>query len=372
MSLQIIEKDVLNNKKDLNEFIDLPWHLYKNDPLWVPPLKMAVKDLLNPKHPYYETAKGKFWIAYKNGVAVGRIAAYVNDEHIKFHNEKIGFFGFYECIEDQEVSDSLFKAAEEYLKTEGMTKVQGPYNPSTNYECGTLIDGFDDPPQIMMTYNPKYHQGLIEANRYSKAKDLLAYKRNLRQELPEVISKISDRMEKRQKISYRPANKKKWDQEVELMLDIYNSAWEKNWGFIPMTPAEFRHTAKDLKSVVDTNLVIFVEIDGKTAGFAVALPDFNQVLKEIPSGKLFPTGIFKVLRASKYINRMRVITLGLKEEYRKMGLETLIYKKLSENSQPKYSEAEMSWILEDNLMMNKPLIRLGEVYKTYRIFEKEL
>lgn len=372
MSLEIREKNVLHNKKDRNDFINILWDLYKDDPNWVPPLKMALNEMFDPKHPFYATGTLKCWMAYKDGKPVGRIAASINEQHNKFHEEKTGFFGFYECIEDQEVSDKLLNVAEDYLRTHGMKVVQGPFNPSTNYECGTLIEGFDDPPQLMMTYNPPYHQKLIEAHQFHKAKDLLAYKRDLRQALPEVIVKISDRMMERQKITFRPANLKKWDEEVDKMLEVYNQAWEKNWGFIPMTPEEFRHTAKDLKMVVDPNLVLFVEIDGENAGFAVALPDLNQVLKHIPSGKLLPFGVFKLLRPGKYINRMRVITLGLKEKYRKMGLETLLYRKLSENSQPKYQEAEMSWILEDNLMMNKPLIRLGEVYKKYRIFEKTL
>ena len=367
----IVIKEV-SSKKDLNNFIDLPWKIYQNDPNWVPPLKLAIKELFKPKHPFYEVGELQCFLAYNNNVIVGRIAAIINNAHNKFWDDKIGFWGFFESVDEEEVTGSLITAAESWLKKKGMEKFRGPVNPSTNYECGLLVDGLKDSPQIMMTYNPPYYESHLSKLGYQKIKDLLAYQIDLSFKMPEKITRIAARIEKSKKVTYRFISKKKWDQEVSLMLEIYNKAWEKNWGFIPMTNNEFIHTANDLKNVVDENLIMFVLVDGKEAGFIVCLPDYNQVFKNIPNGKLFPYGIFKLLNAKKYIKRVRVITLGVMEKYRRMGLETLLYQKMHEQLKAhKFEEAEMSWILEDNLNMNKPLITMGaKPYKTYRIFEK--
>ena len=366
----------LSYKKDLKEFIDLPWSIYKNDPHWVPPLKMAVKDLLNQnKHPFYTTATIKSWLAEKDNVIVGRIMAINNHAYNKYQNTKIGFFGFYETIQDSEVANLLLKTAEASLKAEGLTSMQGPMNPGTNYECGFLVDKFDDAPQIMMTYNPPYYPAQIETYGYTKAMDLLAYNVDAQFTMPKIIMDIAERAEKKSKITFRTLNLKKWNEELDIMFDIYNSAWEANWGFVPMTKDEFYHTAKDLKSIVDPNLVHFALVEGVVAGFILTLPDLNQVFKEIPNGNLSPIAIYKILTAKKRMNRVRVITMGIKKEFRKMGLETLLYKHnhIAIKKNPLIKNIEMSWILENNLEMNKPLIRMGgEAYKRYRLYEKVL
>ncbi|MBC7540879.1 MAG: GNAT family N-acetyltransferase [Bacteriovorax sp.] len=366
----------LSYKKDLKEFIELPWSLYLNDPCWVPPLKMAVKDLLNQnKHPFYKTATVKSWLAEKDGVVVGRIMAVNNHAYNKYQNTKIGFFGFYEAINDQEVSSLLLKTAEASLASEGLTSMQGPMNPGTNYECGFLVDKFDDAPQIMMTYNPPYYPTQIENFGYTKAMDLLAYNVDAHFTMPKIIMDIAERTEKKSKVTFRTLNLKKWTQELDTMFDIYNSAWEANWGFVPMTKEEFYHTAKDLKSIVDPELVHFALVDGVVAGFILTLPDLNQVFKEIPSGNLSPMAIYKILTAKKRMNRVRVITMGVKKEFRKIGLETLLYKHnhIAIKKNPLNKNIEMSWILENNLEMNKPLIRMaGVAYKRYRLYEKAI
>ena len=360
--------------KSINQLINVPWEIYREDPNWVPPLKIAVKDLLSPKHPFFETSVIKCWVARRGVKAIGRIVAIINRSHIEYSGEKCGFFGFFDCPNDPEVSKALLKKAENYLRDHGMEKIQGPVNPSINYECGTLIDGFDDPPQIMMTYNPRYHKQLLESEGFKKAKDLLAYQINSDIKFPEIMVKAAKRVEKSLKVTYRKLNKKKWDEEALTMWKIYNSAWEKNWGFIPMTQKEFFHTAKDLKTVVNPNLVHFVDVDGEPAGFFVVLPDYNQILKKIPSGRVLPFGIFKLMRPKKHINRGRVVTLGIIEKYRNTGLASLLYYKMQEDVlKAGMKEVEMSWILEDNFKMRRPLERLGaKAYKTYRIFEKEL
>lgn len=375
--VQIVELN-LSNKKERARFIDLQWDVYQNYPHWVPQLKMALNDLLSPlSHPFYQTARVKAFIAVdKNGKDVGRVLAIINDTKNKLNKTKLGAFGFFESIDSIEVSNLLFKTAEAWLKENGMTSIEGPLNPSTNYDCGLLINNFEDTPQIMMPYNPPYYEKLIEDYGFTKSMDLLAYRIDADFKMPEIIIRIADRLEKKSNITFRTLNLKKWNEELENMFEIYNSAWEANWGFVPMTKKEFEHTAKELKTVVNPNLVHFVEVNGKVAGFILTLPDLNQVFKEIPDGKLLPTGVFKILfQKNKYINRARTITMGIKKEYRKIGLETLLYKHNHQELQKtgKFKEFEMSWILETNLEMNKPLLTMGaSAYKTYRLFEKTI
>ncbi len=364
----------LSYKKDLKEFIEVPWSIYKDDPHWVPPLKMAIKDLLNQNaHPFYKTATIKAWLCEFDGKIVGRIMAINNQAYNKYQNTKRGFFGFYEAIDNREVSTLLFKTAENSLRSEGMTSMQGPMNPGTNYECGLLVDKYDDAPQIMMTYNPPYYATQFENYGLSKAMDLLAYNVDAHFTMPKIIMDIAERTEKKSKVTFRTLNLKKWNEELDIMFEIYNSAWEANWGFVPMTKEEFYHTAKDLKSIVDPNLVHFALVNGVVAGFILTLPDLNQVFKQIPSGNLSPIAIYKILTAKKRMTRVRVITMGVKKEFRKIGIETLLYKHnhIAIKKNPNIKNIEMSWILENNLEMNKPLIRMGgEAYKRYRLYEK--
>lgn len=370
----MLEIKEVTNKKDFSKFLNLPWKLYKNDPNWVAPLKMALRDIFNPKHPFYETSQVKSWLAIENGTEVGRIVAVVNDNYNKYQGEKVGFFGFFETVNNSLVAKPLFEVAESWLKKSGMKKIMGPMNPSINYEVGTLVEGFNDPPQIMMTYNPKYHRELIEKCGYTKAKDLIAYKVMVPFKMPEKVIRVSDRIMQKSRVKFRHVNKKDWKNEVIRMHNIYNDAWDKNWGFVPMTDDEFFHTAKDLKSVIDERLILMAEVDGQVVGFAVCLPDINQVLAHNPSGRLFPTGIFKLLNMKKYVKRCRVVTLGLKAKYRKMGLAAVMYRQLQDNIVScGYNEVEMSWVLEDNIEMCKPLELMGgKIYKRYRVFEKAL
>ena len=375
MSKISIREIELSNKKDLNAFIDLPWEIYKNDPNWVPLLKMALKDLLNPKHPFYKTADVKAWLAYKDEKVVGRIMAIHNYTYNKHEDNQVGHFGCFEAINDISVAEGLVSVAADYLKKKGLTSMQGPMNPGTNYECGLLVDKYDDAPQIMMTYNPPYYETLFNEMGFSKAMDLLAYNFSPEIKLPQIILDIAERTEKKSKVTYRNVDLKNWKKELDIIFEIYNSAWESNWGFVPMTREEFNHTAKDLKAIVDPTLIQYALVDGKEAGFLLALPDLNQVFKTIPSGRLSPWAIFKLLTAKSRIDRARVVMMGVKKEYRKMGLETLLYKntQLALHKNPRIKNVEMSWILETNVEMNKPLIRMsGPAYKRYRLVEKAI
>jgi ribosomal protein S18 acetylase RimI-like enzyme len=370
-----IEIRKVETKKDKKVFINLPWLIYKGDDNWVPPLKMAVEDMLSPKHPFYETGKAECFLAFKDKDVAGRIMAICPDAYNEYHGSKAGFFGFFESIKDPEVTKALLSQAEEWIKKQGLSEIQGPFNLSSNYESGLLVKGFDDPPQIMMTYNPSYYAKYIDSLGYQKAMDLLAYNVSYPVTMPDVIVKIAKRAEDRNKITYRFLNVKDFDNEVAKMFDIYNDAWEKNWGFVPMTEKEFRHTAKELKMIINEKLVVFVDVDGETAGFIVGIPDLNQVFKKIPNGSLFPTGLFKILGHKKHVSRMRVPTMGVKQKFRRLGLETMLYRKcqLEAEKTGLFTHCEASWILEDNINMNKPLVKMGfDPYKTYRIYKKEL
>jgi hypothetical protein len=375
MSFSIKEID-LNNKKDKKAFVDLPWSIYKNDPHWVAPFKMAVNDLLNiKKHPFYKTAHVKAWVAIKGNVIVGRIMAIHNFSFNTYEKNKIGHFGMYEVINDQAISDALIDTASEYLKSQGMTSIQGPMNPGTNYECGLLVDKFDDAPQVMMTYNPAYYETLLLKKGFTKTMDLLAYNFNPQSVLPKLILDIAERADKKTRVTYRTVNLKNWTKELDIIFEIYNSAWESNWGFVPMSKEEFTHTAKDMKSIINPELIQFALVDGIEAGFILTIPDLNQIFKTIPSGNLSPMAIYKLMTPKKRVTRARVIMMGIKKEYRKMGLETLLYRNTQKTllKNPHIRNVELSWILESNLEMNKPLIRMtGEAYKRYRLVEKAL
>lgn len=375
MALVFEKIDVLNNKSQRKRFIDFQFSLYKKDPHWVPQLRMEIEKMLEPKHPFYPSSECGFWMAVRDGKDVGRIMAVINNRYNEFHKTSEGHYGFFEAIDDQEVISGLFDSAKEWLKSQGMNKMVGPFNLSTNYESGSLVDGYNERPVLMMTYNPEYYNTNLEKLGFKKAKDLLAYHMKLDFEMPEVIQKIAKRAEASNKITYRTINKKDWDNEVNLMYEIYNDAWEDNWGFVPMTREEFDATAEGLKMIADENLILFALVDGEAAGFIVTLPDFNQVLHKIPNGKLLPFGIFKVLMKNKYIDTVRVPTMGVKAKYRKLGLASILYQRCHQNllKYKNYKFVEMSWILEDNINMNKPLIRMGATpYRTYRIYQKDI
>ena len=373
----MIEIKQVVTKKDLAAFVDFPHILFEGDKNYVPELHIAQRDLLTPgKHPFHNHSKLQCFLAYKNGKIVGRIAAILNNNHNDFTKRKDGFFGFFDLYNDSEVAEKLITEAKNWLLNEGVNTIIGPVNPSTNEPTGLLIDGFDSPPVAMMTYNKPYYQSLLEANGFEKKFDLLAYdlptvavdKRTI--QLKEVLRK---RFESRN-IVVRNINLKDFKNEVQKILTIYNAAWHANTGFVPMTDEEFRYLAKDLKMILDKDFCLIAEKEGKIIGFALAIPDINQVLIKIKRGRLFPTGIFKLLLGLKKINYVRVLALGVNEEFRKAGVEAYFYAEIIQKAiDKKISGGEASWILENNEMMNKGLKNLNAtIYKRYRIFEKAI
>lgn len=363
---------------DKKRFIEFPYKLYAKDSNWVEPLRFDVKNNLDTKkNPFYSHARLKMWIAVKNAEVVGRIAAIINDNHNSFHNEKTGFFGFFESIDDKSVSAPLFDSALGFLRDEGMKTARGPVSPSTNDECGLLVSGFDKEPVMLMPYNPPYYEELLTSYGFAKAKDMYAFwisKDVIKdQKMMDKLERITEMIKKREGIVYRNLNMKDFNNEVRRVKEVYNDAWSRNWGFVPLTDDEIDHLAKNLKMAVDPDFVQFADIDGKPVGFSLTLPDINQAIKGL-NGKLFPLGVFKFLANKKKINRLRVIIMGVKKDYQKMGIDAGFYRDvIKAGNRKNYTGAEISWVLEDNLAMVQTAEKLGaKIYKILRIFDKEL
>ncbi|MHB8336384.1 MAG: hypothetical protein ACYC6P_11265 [Ignavibacteriaceae bacterium] len=370
-----INISVVKTQQDLMRFIKFQWKIYKGDVNWVPPLIMDRKKILSKeKNPFFKHAEAEYFLAERDGELVGRIAAIKNDLHNKYHNDKVGFFGFFECINDQEVANKLFDTAKEWLKSKGLDSMRGPANPSSNDEYAMLLEGFDDPPRILMTYNPKYYLNLCDNYGLVKAKDLYAYKlENKKVVGSDKIKRVAEIAQKRSGIKITQLNMKDFKNEVEKVKIVYNKAWAPNWGFVPMTDDELDAMAKDLKPLVEPSLVLFGEIDNKLVGFALVLPDYNYIFKQI-NGKLFPFGIIKLFTEKKKIKWSRVITLGLIPEYQKKGLDAVFYWEIVNRAHNIGIDlGEASWILEDNEMMTRGAKAMnGDLYKKYRIYEKKI
>ena len=364
----------VRTKHELGAFVKLPWLIYEKDHNWVPPLIIERKEFLDrKKNPFFKHAEVVFYLAERNGKTVGRIAGIVNHNHIKYHQEKAGFFGLFECVDDFGVAKALLDKVREWLKSKGMEIMRGPANFSSNEEWGFLLEGFDSRPVIMMTYNPPYYPDLMESYGMVKAKDFYAYFMDETSPPPDRVVRMADNIRKRQNVRIRNIDMKEFQKEIQLIKQIYNSAWSKNWGFVPMTDEEFDHLAKNLKQIVDPHMIFIAEVDGRPAGFSLALPDFNQVLARL-NGRLFPFGILKLLWHSKIRNKIdgvRVITMGVTPEFQKRGIDTVFYvQSYNVGVKKGYTWAEMSWVLEDNTLMNRVLKLLGaKLYKKYRIYE---
>ncbi|KQC03893.1 MAG: hypothetical protein APR54_02210 [Candidatus Cloacimonas sp. SDB] len=374
----MIEIKPVRTKKDLIDFIKLPFKIYKNDPHWVAPLISEQKKYFNPgKNPYYDHSEVQLFLALKAGSVAGRISAHTNTQHNKFHNDKIGFFGFFECFDDQEIADKLLNSAYEWLKNRGLDTIRGPMNFSTNHECGLLVEGFNSSPFIMMTHNPAYYLKLLEIWGLKKSMDLFAYLLPNRP-TPKKLLKLTKRLQERGNFTVRPLsrNKKALRKDLETVFTVYSKAWEKNWGFVPATKKEFQHEIDQILQVIRPEFFYLAYVEGEAAGFYVALPDYNQVLKKL-NGRLLPFGFLKALLYRNKITSLRIITMGVIKEYQKKGIDTVFYTKTFETANNhkvlRIKNAELSWVLENNEMMNKIARHLGgEIHKRYRIMDKKI
>jgi GNAT superfamily N-acetyltransferase len=361
----------VRDKKDLREFLLFPERLYRGDARWVTPLRSEQAKIFDPaRNPFYEHGEIVPLIARRGGRVVGRIAAIRNTLHESFHRESVGFFGFFECENDPEAASALVGAAVGHTRSWGLSLLRGPVNPDTNGDCGLLVDGFDDPPMVMMSHAKPYYDSLIRGCGLEKARDLVAYIVEMNPSLERFGRVASLVARRRPSIRVRRIDMRRLESEVALFKKVYNRAWEKNWGFVPMTDIEVDHMARELRRVIDPGFVVFAEENGEPVGVALALPDLNQAIR-YARGRLFPFGWVPVLWHSRRIRQVRVLALGLVPEAKGRGVDVLLYNALySRWNELGYRRAELSWILEDNLLMRAPLESIGgRVYKTYRIYE---
>ncbi|MCB0747397.1 MAG: GNAT family N-acetyltransferase [Ignavibacteriae bacterium] len=361
---------------EIRAFLKFAFKVYKDDPNWVPPLFLDKMKILNKnKNPFFkESGDIELFMAYRNGEPVGRIAAIKNDLHNKIHNENIGFFGFFECINDQEVANKLLDTAKEWLKKFNFNIMRGPANPTSNDEYGALLDGFDDSPRLLTSYNPKYYLNLFDGYGLKKAKDLYAYDiQNKEMIKNEKIRRVAEIVKSRYGLKIRSVNMKKFKDELEIFKTIYNKTWEANWGFVPMSDAEIDAAAADLKPLINPDLVFFAEINDEPIGVVLAMPDYNEIFKTM-KGRLFPFQFLKLYTQKKKITWARIIALGVIPEYQKKGIDgALYYESLVRAAKHGIMQGEASWILEDNMMMNRGAETMnGTIYKKYRIYDIEI
>ncbi len=358
----------------MKTFIELPWKLYSPADNWVPPLKAEVRRLLDPrKHPFWEFAERGLFLALRHGEAVGRIAGIIDRNYNDFHNERVGIWGFFECENRIETASALFAAAEQWVADRGMSFIRGPMNPSTNYEIGMLIEGFEHAPALMMPFNPPYYNDLVEACGYDKEKDLFAYLIEESYKPSDKFEKLADRITERHGVTLRTVNMQDLESDVRLIRDIYHECWSENWGFVPMTDGEVGETVKALKRIGDPDLVVIVSSHGEAAGVCMVLPDINPILKQL-NGKVGILGSITFLLKRRKLPGMRLILFGFRKRFQKLGLPLVPFRYMDRVGRAKnYKYLEMGWTLEDHDGINRLAVELGGVvYKRYRIYCKQL
>ena len=359
---------------DKNQFIRLPWKIYSNFPSWVPPLISEREKFLNPRiNPFLKESEVDFFLVVSGDQEpVGRIAFVINHAHNETYSERVGFFGMLETINDREVSDLLFNTVETWCRKNKLNRLLGPVSLSTNHECGLLVDGFDTPPVIGIPYNPAYYVDLIANWGLSKTKDLISLRLDLIQ-IPEYLESSVIRLRKRKRFSIRPIRLTEFNKELEKMWDVYNSSWDANWGFVPMSREEFKYSANEMKSFIQPEFCFIAEVNGEPAGFSLTLPNINEVLKKM-NGSIFPFGWARFLWGKSNIKLYRVVALGVKKKYRGLGIDAELYYEIYQNFLEKEIKwCDMSWVLEDNKEILKSLKRIGgTIYKRHRIYERNI
>jgi len=364
----------IETRRALAEFIRFPWTVYRDDPNWVPPLIVDLKEKLNrKKNPFFEHAEMDLFLTRRNGRPTGRVAAILDRNHNEFHNEKVVFFGLYESLNDPETACSLLETVAAWGAARGMDTLRGPMNLSMNEECAFLLEGFDSPPAIMMPYNPPYYLDLMEGCGLAKAKDLFAYFASRDHQVSEKVAEIADRVRRETQIVLRPVTKSSIGRDIEKIKNIYNTAWERNWGFVPWTKNEIAYMGEKLKQIADTRLILLAEHEGRAVGFAFGLPNLNEAIKKI-DGRLTPLGLAKFLYYRRKVKGMRAVVFGILKEYRQTGLSYFLYSELEKSVfRAGYEWGEMSWLLEDNDPVNRFNLSVGgRLYKKYRIYEKKI
>ncbi len=373
MALDIVP---VASRRDLNTFIKLPWRLYRNEPNWVAPLISERRSFLDrDRNPFFQHAEAEYFLALRDGTPVGRISAHWDRNFNEFQGNDWGMFGFFECEDDPEAAGALLSAAEDWLRVRGRDRMVGPMDFSTNDECGVLIEGHERPPLILSPWTHPYYPALLEGAGLEKAMDLLMWELHItgRENVNPIIWRIADEVESKYGITVRSMRKRDLEAEISRFLEVYNAAWERNWGFVPLTEAEVRHYAKDLKPILDENWAYIAERDGEVIGAALTLPDFNQVLAHL-NGRLLPFGWAKALYWRRKIDRVRVFALGVKPDYQHTGVAAAFYKRHFDTAEATPQKwGEMGWILETNKAMNRAMEGMGgRVVRRFRIYGKDL
>ena len=373
----IVAREVNEDKKGMMDFIRLPYKIYQNDSNWCPPLRIERKRFFSPANPFSTHSKIAYFVAYKGTKPVGRITAHIDELYNGYHHAKHGFFGFFESVFSLDVAESLMKQAEHWLGYRGMNQIIGPLNFSTNHEVGFLTKGFNRPPVIMMPYTKDYYPDMLYRLGYRKEKELIAYWQGSVKEVPPLVQNTAERLNKRygDAIHIRNINKRDLRRDLHIILDIYNDSWSKNWGFVPLTDEEILKIAKEFKNIAIPDITSLLYKDGEPAAFFFAMPDINEVLIQIRTGRLFPTGLLKLLLCRHRIRTARVMLMGVKTKYRKHGFDFMMLHRMYDAMLRKTSlkNIEMSAILEDNRMMIRALERLNAYpYKKYIVMKKTL
>lgn len=363
------------NSRDVQRFLELGYSIYRNDPYWVAPLLMDLKKVFTDANPLFQHAEMQLWVAALDGKDVGRIAGVVDRNHNQVAGDSAAFFGFFECIDQEPVSRRLFEQVRAWAAERGLKRLLGPMNPTTNDECGLLIKGFDSSPVFMMTYNPEYYVKLFDGAGFTKSKDLLAFHIDLAGIPLDRLGRIAAKIRQRNPtLAFRPVRRKTLTNDLTKVKEVYNAAWQKNWGFVPMTDAEVDFMAERLKPLLMEGLIWLAEAGSEPVGFLLAMPDYNPALKPLKGKLLTPQvfGFIPYLMGWKRPTRTRVLTLGVKEQYRNKGLESaMLIEGLKVGFEAGVRESEASWILEDNVAMCRVIEAIGgKAYKTYRIYER--
>jgi hypothetical protein len=363
------------------DFIRAGHVVFRDDPMWVPPLHFELKERLHPKkNPFFFRAEVTLFTAWKDGKLAGRCSAQIDREHLRVWKDDTGFFGFFDTIEDQEVATALIEAAAAWLRKRGMKRMRGPLSLYINEEVGVLIEGFDRPPVVMMGHSRPYQASLCEKAGLVKEKDLFAWRYGKDIGFPDRVMKAWETIRALPEVKLRSVDLGKMQREVEAIMDIYNDSWAGKWGVVPALPEEVAKVAKDLKLLVDPDIAFIAEVHGKPAGMCIMLPNLNEAIHDL-GGKLFPTGLVKLLWRIKVRHPVstRLMMLGIKESVRKNvkrygGLSAAMYVEVAKRGIAKgYTWGELSWTREDDAPINLGIRSMGaKVYKKYRVFEKKL
>jgi GNAT superfamily N-acetyltransferase len=372
-----VEVRPVASKRELKAFMRLPWRLYRNEPQWVPPLLMELRKRLDrERNPFFEHAEAEYFLAWRDGRPVGRITAQVDRNLNEFQGNDWGLFGFFECEDDPEAAAALLDAAAGWLRQRGRDRMVGPMDFTTNDECGLLVEGHDRPPIIFTPWQHPYYQGLLEGAGLTKAMDTFMWELYVdkRERVHPAIWDMAAKVQSEHGITVRPMRKRDLEAEVGRFLEVYNAAWERNWGFVPLSEEEVRHYAKDLKPVLDENWAMIAEArDGTVVGAALTLPDYNQVLAHL-NGRLLPFGWAKALYWRRKIDRVRVFALGVKREYQHTGVAARMYELHFDSAERTPQKGgETGWILESNKAMNRAMEGMGgKISRRYRFYERLL